>query len=573
MRFLNIIIIVSLIIYSSALWAQEEYYDQKGKHEIAFQNEAQIRPFIQEYIGKLADGIPVKIEREKFFAPNVLLEFYKRIDYAPAWKDYDALRDAFEALKNSYQDGLFPQDYHMDGLYRIVEKIEELEKAIEPDYEWVAKFDILMSDAVLMYGYHLLEGKVDPHNLDVNWNYGYAKIPGNDGSVMERAIKDKNVSVVLHDLRPDLPGYPMLMNELEKYSDIAENGGWRSIPDGGKIDPGNSDSRIPAIKKRLMITGDLTDLADMESEIYSKGLEEDIRYFQARYGLDADGVIGKGTFAALNVPVKKRIEQIRVNLERFRWVGQNLPDNFIVVNIARFRAWVVQGSKIIHKTNVQVGSYYHKTPVFKSRLKYIEFNPTWTVPRSITINEMLPKIKKDHNYLQDRNMVFLDRDGGIVPFSSVDYDALSANNFPYVIRQEPGPGNALGEMKFIFPNKYSVYLHDTPSKYLFGKASRSFSHGCIRVQYPEKLAEVLLSGTEWDKQKIKSTLESRETTRAYFEEPIDVLLLYYTAGVYEGETVFYFPDIYGRDQKVLDKLNREVEAISSRKFKKMSSKN
>lgn len=373
------------------------------------------------------------------------------------------------------------------------------------------------------------------------------------------AIKNKTLLKELHLLRPGIPGYQKLMDELAKYRLIAESGGWKTILDGGKIDPGDSDKKIPSIKQRLKISDDLTDQSNMESEVYDSSLEKDIRYFQERHGLDSDGIIGKGTFATLNVPVEERIDQIRVNLERFRWVMHNLTDNFLVVNIARFRAYVVKNSEVVHSTNVMVGTYYNKTPVFKSQLKYIEFNPTWTVPRSITVKEMIPKIKKDHNYLPSKNMVLLDGSGKIVPMSSVDFDAISANNFPYTIRQEPGPGNALGEVKFIFPNQYSVYLHDTPSKYLFGKASRSFSHGCIRTQNPIDLAEVLLEGSEWNSIKIQKTLDSKETKRAYFSEPMDVLLLYWTVGIYQENSVFFFPDIYNRDQPILKRLNKDVE--------------
>lgn len=570
MRFMPVAFIVLLILFPSVTWGGAEVYHQREQHDLVFQNEDHIRTHIQAYTAELAAGTPVTIEGEKIFARTILPRFYERLDYAPAWKDFDALGDAFAALKTSYEDGLIPEDYHMEGMIQIVARLQALDTIEPSDYQWVAKFDLLMTDAVLMYGYHLLEGKVDPNDLDVHWNYDHAELPGAGGEVLARAIAEKNVSGVLHGLRPDIPGYAILMDKLADFRAVARSGGWHAIPASGLIKPGASDNRLPSIRARLESSGDLTDRAGMESALYDKNLENDIRDFQARHGLDADGVIGKATFAALNVPVQERIAQIRVNLERSRWVAHNLPDEFVVVNIARFRVWAVQDEIITHRANVQVGTDRHKTPVFKSRLKYIEFNPTWTVPRSITMNEMLSKVKKDHNYLRNNNMVLLNRAGAVVPFSSVNFGALSANNFPYTIRQEPGPDNALGVMKFIFPNQYAVYLHDTPSKSLFGRASRSFSHGCIRVQNPGDLAEVLLKGTAWDRKKIEETLASKVTTRAHFEKPIDVLLLYWTVGVYQGEGVFFFPDIYQRDQKVLQKLNRDVEEVSVEKFNKIT---
>lgn len=534
----------------------------KAQHRRYYKDPHKIRPFIQELVEDLENGVLAEIEEEKIFVKTALGSFYKYIDYKPAWTDPKALNEAIEALEGSFEDGLVPEDYHLDVLASIVEKIRNSDREGIIDYEWIAKFDLLLTDALLLYAYHLMEGKIDPHSLDVHWNFGYAELPGGDGKLLAQAIKNHTILEELHKLRPQIDDYADLKRELSEYRVIAEYGGWTKIKAGGKIEPGDSDPRIINIRSRLETTGDLSNLNDMDSELYDQSLEQDVRSFQDRHGLDNDGVIGKASFAAMNVPVEEKIDQIRVNLERFRWVMHNLTDNYLVVNIARFRAYLVRDSSLAYSTNVMVGTEQNETPVFKAPLKYIEFNPTWTVPRSITVKEMIPKMKKDHSYLSDRNMVLLDGSGNIVPMSSVDFASISANKFPYTIRQEPGPGNALGEVKFIFPNKYAVYLHDTPSKYLFSKASRSFSHGCIRTQNPITLAEVMLEGSSWDKQKIRETLESKKTSRAYLDEPMDVLLLYWTAGLYEGDRVFFFPDIYKRDGAILEKLDRDVEKIA-----------
>lgn len=550
-----------LLINCTPSKAQNGDQALKKQHERLYKDVELITPHIQSLVEDLSKGVLVEIENEKIYAKSVLAKFYQNIGYAPAWKDLGALQQAIQALEESFNDGLLPVDYHVDVLTSIVDKMEESKGNGVVNHEWVAKFDLLMTDAVLLYAYHLLEGKIDPHSLDVQWNFGYAELPGGDGKVLAKAIESHTLLTELHALRPQIPAYSSLMRELAEYRTIAENGGWGTIKAGGKIDPGDSDSRIPEIRRRLEITGDLSDLNNMNSELYDESLHKDVLYFQERHGLDVDGIIGKGSFAAMNVPVELKIDQIRINLERFRWVMHNLSEEYIIVNIARYRAYVVKNNERVFDTNVQVGTDVNKTPVFKSQLKYIEFNPTWTVPRSITVKEMIPKIKKGPKYLTDRNMVLLDGSGKIVPMSSVNFDALSANNFPYSVRQEPGPGNALGQVKFIFPNKYAVYLHDTPSKYLFKKAKRSFSHGCIRTQNPMDLAEVLLEGTQWDKQKIQETLDSKKTTRALFNEPMDVLLLYWTAGLYQQKSVFFYPDIYERDPKILEKLDRDVEKV------------
>jgi murein L,D-transpeptidase YcbB/YkuD len=562
MRFLSISLILVLLSACISSPAQNRDDDLKKKHDRLYRDADLISSQIQALVEDLSKGVLVEIENEKIYAKTVLSKFYEHIEYKPAWKDLEALKQAIQALEESYNDGLLPVDYHVDVLTSIVDKIGDSKENGAVNHEWVAKFDLLMTDAVLLYAFHLLDGKIDPHSLDVQWNFGYAELPGGDGRALAEAIQNLTLLKELHAVRPQIPAYSSLMRELAEYRTIAENGGWGTISAGGKIDPGDSDSRIPRIRGRLEITGDLSDLNNMNSEVYDKALENDIRYFQERHGLEADGVVGKASFAAMNVPVETKIDQIRINLERFRWVMHNLTEEYIIVNIARFRAYVVRDNERVFDTNVQVGTDVNKTPVFKSRLQYIEFNPTWTVPRSITVKEMIPKIKKGPKYLTDRNMVLLDGSGKIVPMSSVNFSALSANNFPYTVRQQPGPGNALGEVKFIFPNKYAVYLHDTPSKYLFDKAKRSFSHGCIRTQNPLDLAEVLLEGTQWNKQKIRETLDSKKTTRALFDQPIDVLLLYWTAGLYQQKSVFFYPDIYERDAKILEKLNRDVEKIA-----------
>ena len=562
MRFIYISLI--LLLAMPCTWAQTQTKDEdlRKQHGHLYKDVEQITPHIKALVDDLSKGVLVEIEQEKIYAKTLLAEFYQHIEYKPAWKDFEALQLAIQALEGSYNDGLLPVDYHVDVLRSIFEKLEHSTDQGAVNHEWVAKFDLLMTDAILLYAYHLMEGKIDPHSLDVQWNFGYAELPGGDGKLLAAAIVNHTLLQELHGLRPTIPSYSKLMRELAEYRTIAENGGWGTVSAGGKIDPGDSDPRISQIRRRLEITGDLSDLNNINSELYDPALKKDILYFQERHGLEADGVIGKASFAAMNVPVDIKINQIRVNLERYRWVTHNLSENFIIVNIARYRAYVVKNSERVFETNVQVGTDLNKTPVFKSRLQYIEFNPTWTVPRSITVKEMIPKIKKDHNYLTDRNMVLLDGSGKVVPMSSVDFSGISANNFPYTIRQEPGPGNALGEVKFIFPNKYAVYLHDTPSKYLFGKAKRSFSHGCIRTQNPLDLAEVLLEGSVWDKQKIRETLDSKKTTRALFDEPIDVLLLYWTAGLYQQKSVFFYPDIYERDAQILMKLDRDVEKVA-----------
>jgi murein L,D-transpeptidase YcbB/YkuD len=245
---------------------------------------------------------------------------------------------------------------------------------------------------------------------------------------------------------------------------------------------------------------------------------------------------------------------IRVNMERCRWIHNLPPKAFLLVNIADFHLYIFRNGEIDYSSRVVVGKEHHETPVFTSDIQYVVFNPTWTVPYSIATKETLPRLQKDPNYLQNRNMTLL-RNGVEVNPSTVDFSQYSINNFPFTIRQEPGIYNALGRMKFIFPNKYSVYLHDTPSKSYFSKSERTFSHGCVRVENPHLLAEQLLADKGYDQIKIKEVLNTEKETVVHLQEPMKVMLMYWTS--YEDMSsgkMYFYQDVYNRDEKILDAL-------------------
>ncbi len=255
------------------------------------------------------------------------------------------------------------------------------------------------------------------------------------------------------------------------------------------------------------------------------------------------------------MPVEQRVDQLRLNLERARWVFEDIEEDFVLVNIAGFRAYVVHDREIVWETKVQVGRPYHQSPVFRDEIKYVVFNPTWTVPYSIATREMLPRIKSDPQYFQARDFDIKNRDGQLVDPATIDWAQVTSRNFGYTFVQRPGPNNALGRVKFIFPNEHAVYLHDTPSKPLFDVAERAFSHGCIRVENPFDLAEVLLGSDGWDRQQIDATVESRETKTVFLSEPLPVLLLYWTAEVDPNGLVHFYNDVYERDRRIAAALD------------------
>ena len=485
---------------------------------------------------------------------DLLAEVYERRGFEPAWSGIDRLDSLIELVRATAADGLDPEDYHFSDLQRVRDMVmngREL-NAVER-----AALDIAMTDSLIRLGYHQRFGKVNPYDLDPTWNFS-RELQGRDpATVIQEGIDAPSLTEFRDEVFPRVELYRQLQAALAEYRRIAEDGGWPVVPAGPTLRPGDSDDRLGVMARRLAVTGDLPPGTDVEDSTYGSALETAVRNFQERHGLDADGVVGPATLGAMNVPVEQRIDQLRVNLERARWVLDNLGDDFVIVNIAGFRAHVYRDREEQWSTRVVVGKTYHKTPIFRSEIKYLVFNPTWTVPYSIATKEMLPRVKQDPDYLPSRNFEVRDRDGNVIDPASIDWSRLSTRNFPYTFVQRPGTNNALGEIKFIFPNKYSVYLHDTPSKSLFGRSGRTFSHGCVRVEHPFEFAEVLLGPDGWDAERVQAERMRRETRSIFLSRPMPVLLLYWTAEVGTDGQIHFYEDVYERDQAILDALNAE----------------
>ncbi|MCK9399113.1 MAG: L,D-transpeptidase family protein [Bacteroidales bacterium] len=546
--FILIIIIIPGLIYGEP--------PSKNYHQPSSQSSG-IQEIIRSKLEQLSlNPDTITIGGEKFHSIEYVSNLYEKNDFQPFWTKPEYVEDAIKGISSSYEDGLLPLDYHLEAILVLKHQLaldsgSQEEKAVK-----LAELDLLLTDGVIFYADHLVYGKIDPVALIPTWNFEFAPIPDLNPATFTQYITNREIPYRLNDLRPSLFQYDTLLSILAQYRDIAGNGGWQPIPGGGKIEPGKKNSRIPAIRQRLLMTGELSAPDSVGSDIYDKMLEIDIKAFQDAHALDTDGIIGVGTFRELNVPVEERIAALRINLERVRWVARDLPETYIIVNIAAFWLLMVKDNQVVHNTTVVVGKPLNKTPVFRDKMRYIEFNPTWTLPTSIIKNEIIPKLKKDSIYLEKNHMVLLDTKGNLIPTSILDMKNLSASHFPYLVRQEPGPWNVLGEMKFMFPNKYDIYLHDTPSKILFNRSSRAFSHGCIRVNRPMNLAEKLLTGTKYDRKKINEIISTHITTRVNLPQPLDILLLYWTCGINKNGELFFVPDIYDRDQDVLRALDK-----------------
>lgn len=497
--FLSMFCIIFLSAVFMPLHAQEYYGDDEQLHQQIYQDKQELNAEIKQLVEEIGNGLPSMIEGEYVYSTNILPEFYKNRAYMPAWDKWETLMDIATALENSFLDGLIPEDYHKDALLGIMQKIQYGLEQDELNYALVAEFDILLSDAVLLYAYHLLNGKVDPKSLDNKWNFSPRDLSPISPENLEKHIESGSVSEALDQMRPQMQSYKMCMELLASYRSIAENGGLETID---------------------------------------------------------DSIIREGAIEDLNFSIEQKIEMLRVNLERFRWIPANFTDNYVLVNIAAYEVYYFKDHELVFSAIAQIGKLGSKTPVFKERLEYIEFCPVWTLPQSIIRKEIIPGINKYPNYLDSLHYEVFDQLWNRIPNSSVDYNDLSASPSHYIVRQRPGPWNELGEVKFIFPNKYAIYLHDTPEKDLFNEQDRAFSHGCIRTKDPLLLAEKLLEGTAWTKEKIDETMQARKTKRVYPADDIDVLLLYWTAGYSEDAGFNFYKDIYGRDPALLEQLNK-----------------
>jgi murein L,D-transpeptidase YcbB/YkuD len=493
-------------------------------------------------------------------AGNAVARFYERRDFRPVWVEREQIRDFLQAVDQVVRDGLDPRDYGSEALR---ETARRLAAAADAEPAGRADLDIRLTHGLSLLVDHLSQGKVDPGALDRDWNFD-RPVRGRDRvELLESALAAPSLAGVIAGLRPQHRFYVALSLALEEYRAIEAEGGWPAVSTGPSLKAGIRSARLAPLRARLLATGDLSPNRSAPSDFFDDRLEAAVLRFQRRHGLDTDGIVGPKTLAELNVPVSKRIDQMRLNLERARWVLHGVSESFIAVNIAAFEVFLVRNGEIFWRARAVVGRPYRKTPLFTAAMTYLVFNPTWTVPPGILAKDILPKVKADPGFLREKKIDVLDLDGRSVDPGTIAWVSTSARGFPYLLRQKPGPHNALGRVKFMFPNRHLVYLHDTPNKELFERADRTFSSGCIRVENSLRLARLLLEDNpDWQASRFEQLLESPKTTTVSLQKPVPVLLLYWTAWVEENGVLNFRKDTYNRDAPILARLNRPLAAGS-----------
>ncbi len=463
---------------------------------------------------------------------RLLAEFYAQRDNALVWTDPARIDALLQVVEASPAEGFVPEDFHVATL-RLLREPRAFD-ALSESARIAA--DIKLSDALLRYVHHTRFGKLDPVAVDRKWN-DRAPVPA------ERLIADMRGALEAADLQAFLASrlsypfwYEHLRQALNQSAGAARLAGVPPVPPGPALVKGNRGPRVALLRERLHRLGDQSAPLSATPDLFDDALHAEVVAFQHRFKLSPDGVVGPATIAAINTPFDaKKIERIRINLERMRWLYDDLPADYVFVDVAHYMAHVVRDGDIVWSTRVVVGAEDAQTPMFRDNMDHLVFNPTWTVP--ISIQKKMGKVSASYT--------LVDRQTGR-KFSGGD----ASNYKRYRVVQQPGPRNALGQVKFMFPNRHSVYLHDTPSKALFGRSTRALSHGCVRVQNPTRLAEMLLNRPDWDQARIATVIQGERTRYVNLDRPLPVLLYYLTAKADEQGAVSFRSDVYGRDQRL-----------------------
>ncbi|PLP97229.1 L,D-transpeptidase family protein [Cupriavidus pauculus] len=470
-----------------------------------------------------------------------------------------AAQAAVKALNGAGTDGLEPHDYDADGLQRALAQLVDTQAA-PPDA--AQRFDGALTGAMKRYLSDLHRGRVDPRKVHANFSVGNLP-PFDPESYLRNAMAANRLADAMREAAPSFPLYGTLRDALAKYRKLAAEPFWKHpLPAiaGGKLNPGQAYSGLAQLAQRLEALGDLLPAGTAVPQRYEGALVDAVKAFQTRHALDADGVIGAGTLAQLNVTPAARVDQIALTMERLRWTPLTDGPRMIVVNVPEFvlRAYDYDEGKLDIKLEMKVivgKALDTRTPLFKEDMRYIEFSPYWNVPSSIARKEVIPKSQRDPGYFTRQGFEFVYGTQANATFSQANVDAVL--NGQARIRQRPGPLNALGDIKFIFPNNQAIYLHHTPTPQLFNRGRRDFSHGCIRVEDPVALAQFTLQGMpEWTPERIREAMTAGKSKTVALQQPVPVVLAYGTAIARADGRVYFVPDIYGQD-KLLDQALRQ----------------
>lgn len=485
-----------------------------------------------------------------------VISFYKNRNYQPVWVQNSQLSPAahhiLQALKNVEEEGL--DSSHFQSVFTIISNFEKT-----PSLPHQIQVELALSLAALTYLEDLGGERLNPKKIDrrlfINPD------PVDEVDLLSQGMANDPSGEWIQTFSLKHEAYQKLKKTLKVYKEIESKGGWPLIPEGPALKEGQKDGRLKMLRENLKMRRDLSLDSENDSLTYDQALVEAIKRFQKRHMLQADGVLGASTLLALNVSVQERIQQIKITMERWRWLPKNLGNRHVLVNIAALTLKAFENEKEVLEMPVIVGQRYRQTPVFSSTIYSIRFNPTWNVPRMIAVQDKLKLIKKDSTYLRKKGFIVYDESGEVVQPESVNWSSLSKGYFPYHLKQLPGSQNALGKIRFSIHSPFDIYLHSTAEPKLFEKSERYLSSGCIRVKFPVELAAFVFNDTaNWPNEKISSMMEGTKTMNVTLPYPVPVYITYFTVWQDPQGEIYFAKDIYDQDKRIgvaLDDMKRK----------------
>jgi L,D-transpeptidase YcbB len=510
-----------------------------------------------------AESPPAYLEGARW---KLFRQIYQDREYRPLWVGIRPVpgrtKDLIASLCDAERDGLRPADYRLSELRRTLERLRPSLEKQRP--EAFAVLDLELTKRFLDYGADLLAGRLDPKVVASEW-YIRARRSSIEGT-LRGAVQAEEFEGMVAPLRPQLAGYAELVKGLAGYREILEQGGWPRVPGGRRLRGGDRGARVAVLRRRLRITGDLQGPAGRKP-VYNRAVARAVARFQARHGIPVDGIVGAATLAALNVPVQVRIRQLQLNMERYRWLPAEFGGRYIYVNIPDYKLYAYDAGKRVLTMRVVVGEEYEQaTPVFADSMTFVVFRPYWHVPQRILAREILPRVRKKRSYLVRNHFEVVDarRESLVLNPRRINWSRVDIRKIR--VRQRGGsPTNPLGLVKFMFPNQFAVYLHDTPTRKLFSRPKRTLSHGCVWVEKPVELADYVLAGQdEWDEKKIRDAMQTAHSAGEdggadrhiiTLKRPLPVYIVYFTAFVRDGILNFR-RDPYGWDRKAIARLGK-----------------
>jgi murein L,D-transpeptidase YcbB/YkuD len=514
------------------------------------------------------------IQKEPEFKEHeeLMFLFYGDRDYKLAWfRDNELVPETekfLAAVDNSSREGLDPKKYRIVDIESMLKQYKELDKKDSTRLELQKQIDVALTASYFNYASDFYRGRVDPQgSKTVGWDVKKNKIKLH--KTLQTILRERESTYPYYEFEALHVGYTRLRDKLQEYRDIEAAGGWPRVELGNRktLKPGDAADAVLTLRRRL--NPDIKmNTADSTMRVYDEKLAQQVKNFQMLHGLAEDGVVGGNTLATMNIPIEERIRQIMINMERWRWipkrmVPKSMEQKYIWVNIPEYKLYIYEDPdgepdaereyKKVMEMRVIVGKTMHSTPIFSDKLEYVVMAPYWNVPNTIMEAEIKPKMISNPDWLESQNMEIVTKEKNPKPVSpyDIDWESVTQENFKYMVRQKPGPKNSLGMVKFLFPNEYNVYLHDTPADALFSQTSRDFSHGCVRLEKPMELAKYLLQDQpEWDEASIRAAMEEGEETWVTLPNKVQVYIVYFTSWVDNEGQIHFRKDLYGHDEKL-----------------------